>query len=258
MRRIAAAVFAFLVPGFSLASTATPDYTDMWWNPDESGWGANVIQQGDTMFVTVFVYDAGRNSTWFVAPSVTWQGGGLFTGQLYQTTGTYYFQRPFVASSVATTTVGNLTFNAINPNRATLTYNVGGIVNQTNVTRQSWRTDKLAGFYLGGRQGTWSGCGALNGKVDSVATIGVSEQGDQVQIRDAGKGYTCNYQGLHRQAGHISEMTGNGVCDDGVTRFLAATEVQVSSIMFSMRYRMEQVGTDCVFEGYLGGIRQVQ
>lgn len=258
MRRFAAAVFAILVPGLSLASTVAPDYTDMWWNSDESGWGANVIQQGDTMFVTLFVYDASRNSTWFVAPSVTRQGAGPFTGPLYQTMGTYYFQQPFVASSVTTTAVGNLTFNAINPNRATLSYNVGGFEIKKDLTRLSWRTDNLAGFYLGGRQGVWSGCGTLDGKVDSVATIGVSETGNQVQIRDAGKGYTCNYQGLYNQAGHYGEMTGNGVCDDGVTRFLAAREIQVSSIMFSMRYRMEQVGTNCVFEGYLGGIREVQ
>jgi hypothetical protein len=58
--------------------------------------------------------------------------------------------------------------------------------------------------------------------------------------------------------GSLREITGNGVCDDGVTRFFAATEVQVSPVMFSMRYRLEQVGTNCVFQGYAGGVREVQ
>lgn len=259
MRRIAAAATALLLPALSMAATVTTDYTDMWWNSDESGWGANVIQQNDTMFVTLFVYDANRQPTWFVAPQVIYQGAGVFTGQLYQTSGTYYFEKPFVASSVTTLAVGTLTFTAVNPTHAVLRYRIGGFDIVKDVTRLSWTMDNLAGFYLGGRQGTWSGCGpALDGKVDSAAQVSVSQTGNQIQIRDAGRNYTCNYSGLFSQAGHYGEITGNGVCDDGVTRFFAATEVQVSPVMFSMRYRLEQVGTNCVFQGYAGGVREVQ
>jgi hypothetical protein len=260
MRRQAALLLALLLPTVSFASTVTVDYTDMWWNPRESGWGANVVQQGDTMFVTLFVYDGASNPQWFAAPQVTYQGGGVFTGQLYRTTGAFYFQRSFDPTAVTVTPVGQLTFNASTATVATLTYNVNGFEITKDITRLSWRTDNLTGFYIGARQGVWSGCGAaLNGKVDSAATLGVSEQpSGQVQIRDAGKGYTCNYSGLHSQTGHVGVMTGTGVCDDNVSRFLAATEIQVSPIMFSMRYRMEQIGTECVFEGYLGGVRQAQ
>ena len=258
MRRIAAAL-ALLAPLLAGAATATPDYTDMWWNSDESGWGANIIQQGDTIFATLFVYDASRQPTWFVAPSVPLQSDGSFTGTLYQTTGTYFFQKPYVASSVTTTAVGDLTFVPITPDHATLTYNVGGIVIVKDITRLSWRMDNLSGVYLGARQGNWTGCGPFqDGKVDSVTMLGVTENGNQVTMRDAGKGYACNYSGLHRQAGHYGEISGSGVCDDHVTRFFIAREVQVSDIAFSMRYRMEEVGTNCVFEGYVGGIREIQ
>lgn len=260
MRRLAALLLALLLPTVSFASTVTVDYTDMWWNPDESGWGANVVQQGDTMFVTLFVYDGNGNPFWFVAPQVTYQGGGLFTGQLYQTTGTYYHFQAFDPAAVTVLPMGQLIFNASTATNAKLTYEVGGFRIIKDITRLSWRTDNLAGFYIGGRQGVWSGCdAALNGKVDSAATIGVTEQpSGQVQIRDAGKGYTCNYLGLHSQTGHVSAITGTGVCDDNVSRFLTATEIQVSPIMLSMRYRMEQIGTECVFEGYLGGVRQAR
>jgi hypothetical protein len=257
MRRIAASLLSLLLPTISLASTVTVDYTDMWWNSNENGWGANVIQQGDTMFVTLFVYDPGGHPTWFVAPQVTYQGGGLFTGQLFVTSGPFYFQRPYDPNSLTVNPVGQLTFNASSAINAQLTYNVGSFQITKDITRLSWRNDNLAGFYIGGRQGVWSGCDpTLNGKVDSAATIGVSEQSSQVQIRDAGKGYTCIYSGSHSQSGHVSTITGNGVCDDGVNRFLNATEIQVSAIMFSMRYRMEQIGTTCVFDGYLGGVRE--
>ncbi|MGZ5088840.1 MAG: hypothetical protein ACXWHB_14855 [Usitatibacter sp.] len=260
MPRIAAALLVLLFPALSPAATVTPDYTDMWWNSDESGWGANVIQQGDTMMVTLFVYDANRNPTWFVAPSVVYQGNSVFTGQMYETTGPWYFPRTFDASSVTVNAVGTLTFTATDPTHAVLQYSVGALVVNKNVMRQSWRTDNHAGFYFGGRQGVWSGCGPpLDGKVDSRADVSVTETGDQIQIRDAGKGYTCAYSGRVTQAGHYAEIVGTGVCnDDGVSRFLKATEVQVTDIMFSMRYRMEQIGTSCVFEGYAGGIREVQ
>lgn len=259
MRRLAATLLAFLFPTLCMAITVTPDYTDMWWNPDESGWGANVIQQGDVIFVTLFVYDAGRNPTWFVAPSVVYQGGGQFTGALYQTTGSYYFQQPFDPASVTVTAVGSLTFNAVTAIRARLTYNVGGIVINKDITRQSWRSENLAGFYLGARQGTWTSCGPfMDGTVNSVATVSVSHQLDDVQIRDVGAGYTCNYAGKYRQAGHLGEITGSAVCDDGVNRFFTATEIQVSALAFAMRYRMQQTGTNCLFDGYAGGIRQVR
>jgi hypothetical protein len=257
MRRLAAALVSLLLPTLPLASTVPVDYTDMWWNPDESGWGASVIQQSDTMLVVLFVYGSGRNPTWFVAPQVTLNRDGNFTGQLFQTAGTFYFQRPFDASTGTAAPVGQVTFSPSSPSDATLKYSVGGFVVTKDITRQSWRTDNLAGFFIGARQGAWSGCdAALNGRVDSAATVGVSEQSGQVQIRDAGKGYTCNYSGIHTQTGHLGVITGTGVCDEGVGLFFSATEVQVSQIMLSMRYRLEQIGTTCAFDGYLGGVRE--
>src|SRR5471032_3218118 len=153
MRRLAALLLALLLPIVSFAIPVTVDYTDMWWNPDESGWGANVVQQGDTIFVIVFVYDGNRNPVWFVAPEVTYQSGGLFAGQLYQTTGPVYFQPPFAPTSVTVVPVGQLTFNPSTTTAAKLTYNVGGIQITKDITRLSWRTDNLAGVYIGGRQG---------------------------------------------------------------------------------------------------------
>ena len=30
--------------------------TDLWWSPDEPGWGATIVHQDDVAFVTLFVY----------------------------------------------------------------------------------------------------------------------------------------------------------------------------------------------------------
>jgi hypothetical protein len=36
----------------------------MWWNPDESGWGVNVILQKDMGYIAFFVYDSAQNPVW--------------------------------------------------------------------------------------------------------------------------------------------------------------------------------------------------
>jgi hypothetical protein len=258
MRRLAAALVALFIPAAAQALTVTPDYTDMWWNPQESGWGANVIQQADTIFVTLFIYDGNRNPTWYVAPQVSYQGAQKFSGALYQTHGPWFFQQTFDASTVVTQQVGTLTFEAVTPTFAKLTYDIGGFVIVKDVTRQTWREDNTAGVYLGGRQGTYTSCPAyLPTRVNSSAVVSVTHSGNDVNIRDVGNGYSCTYTGKYRQAGHFAEITGTAVCDDNISRFFTASEVRVSQVDFSMRYRMEQVGTNCVFEGYTGGIRQL-
>src|SRR5258706_5677555 len=258
MRSLACALSILLYSSLSSATTVSTEYTDMWWVPEESGWGANVTQQGDTLFVTIFVYDAQMSPIWYVAPATTFQGAAKFTGPLYATTGPWFAGGPLDPSKVVTTQVGTFTFEPMDASRAKLTYTVGGYVIVKTMTRQTWRTDSMVGLYLGAREGRWTGCDAsLEGRVDSFSQIGISQDGNDVVIRDAGNRYTCVYTGKIGPAGRFSEIVGQGVCDDHVPRFLKATEVQVSQIGFSMRYTMETAGSQCNFVGYFGGMRQL-
>jgi hypothetical protein len=59
-------------PLAALAGTAAlqanaGQFTDLWDNPQESGWGANVVQQLETAFVTLFVYGPDGKPMWYVA-----------------------------------------------------------------------------------------------------------------------------------------------------------------------------------------------
>ncbi len=258
MRRLFSALLLLVWPALAAATTATTDYTDMWWNADESGWGANIVQQGDTLFVTLFVYDAQFNPVWYVAPATTFQGNAKFTGPMYATKGPWYAGGKFDPAAVQTSQIGSLTFEPADASSAKLTYAVGGFVIVNTVARQTWRTDNFAGLYLGAREGTWSGCDAsLNGRVDSFSQIGISQQGDDIQIRDAGTRYTCNYTGKVKPAGRFAQIVGEAVCDDHVGHFFKATEVHVSQIGFSLRYILQTVGSTCSFTGYMGGTRQL-
>ena len=45
------------------ATTTIPDYGDIWYNApaeSQSGWGVNIAQQGEILFVTLFVYGPDR------------------------------------------------------------------------------------------------------------------------------------------------------------------------------------------------------
>jgi hypothetical protein len=257
MRKMLGALLMSLVPCAAFANAASTDYTDLWWNQGESGWGANVALQGDTMLVTLFVYAGDHSPTWFVAPNTVYDPATkTYKGPLYATTGPYYVVS-FQASTVTANQVGNLSFAPSTFNKALLTYNVGGQTIVKSVTRQSWRNDDLTGFYQGSRQGNWSNCGAgIDGKLSSAASVGVTQNGANVIISDSGKGYTCTYSGKYTGAGHMGQIEGMGICDDNVNRYLLATEVTASREAFTMRYHMEEIGNGCAFDGYVGGIRQ--
>jgi hypothetical protein len=90
-------ILAALVAAASLHAAAG-EYTDLWWNPQESGWGANIVQQGETAFVTLFVYGPDGEPTWYVAPAARTfafdaSGRPALRGTLYRTKGPWQATR---------------------------------------------------------------------------------------------------------------------------------------------------------------------
>ena len=256
MRFIAALVLS-LVTTFASATTISTDFTDMWWIPAESGWGANVIQQGDTLFVTLFVYGANGQPTWFVGPATTYQGtvsgAPRFTGILYQVTGPY-FGAPFDVNAVNVRTVGSITFTAPLVASATLAYSVDGVNVSKDVVRQTWRTENLVGGFLGATIGVFTGC-VSNGTSETGAAYAISQTGTNVVITEAGTTYTCSYSGTLTQTGRLGSITGTGTCSDlgsGIT--FTASEVQANLDSVSMR--MDFTRGSCRFTGRLGGMRR--
>ena len=53
---------AMLACGGAMAASTT-NYSDQWWIPAESGWGASVLQQNDVLFIDLFVYDTSTSPT---------------------------------------------------------------------------------------------------------------------------------------------------------------------------------------------------
>ena len=58
---------------------AATDYTDIWYNAVEPGYGFNIVQSDTFMFMTFFVYGSNNSPTWFTA-QVNQDNTGNFNG----------------------------------------------------------------------------------------------------------------------------------------------------------------------------------
>ena len=95
----------------SLWPPAPPvNYSDLWWNDSESGWGLNVIQHGGRVFATWFVYGADGKPTWYVMPDGIWGSTTDYSGNVYRTTGPA-FPGSFDPARVSATQVGTAKFS---------------------------------------------------------------------------------------------------------------------------------------------------
>ncbi len=119
-----------------LATGAIPpaiDYTDLWWNPGESGWGMAMTQQFGITFLAWYVYDANGKPTWEVATCT--MSGSSCSGTLYRTTGPP-FGPTFDPNRVHATAVGSVIVSFIGANDAVLSYTIGGVTATKTITRQ--------------------------------------------------------------------------------------------------------------------------
>jgi lysyl endopeptidase len=116
-----------------LNAAASNNFTALWWNPNESGWGVNVTHQGNIVFATLFTYD-NNGPMWLVMSRGDRQGSGdAFSGPLYRTTGSP-FNQAFTGASV--TQVGSMTFSFSGASTGVLSYTVNGVSVTKNITKQ--------------------------------------------------------------------------------------------------------------------------
>lgn len=260
MRLIAALLAAFALSAH--ATTVTTDFSDLWYNPSESGWGVNLVQQNEILFITFFVYAANGAPTWFVGPATDYNGvsqGGIvsFTGPLYTTTGPYFGAASFDPAQVGNRQVGTVSFAAGQISVAAISYTVDGVSVTKNIQRQAWRNENVSGIYVGGSLGTYSGCGAArDGYFEEPVVITVGHDGGStLTMREQGGNYSCNYTGGYTQAGRMGQIQGFGTCSDGTNQTFIATEVQGGLQGLTMRFSSQFPGT-CISVGRMGGVRR--
>lgn len=152
---------SFHIDDVSLAvtTTTTPpppsspsNYSDIWWNPTESGWGLTIADHETQLFAVWYTYRQDGSPTWFVIPGGSFsQGRRIFSGDAYQTTGPTY-SASFNPAAVTVTRVGNVTIDFAPPGQAAgvalFSYTIGSVSGSKYIQRQpfgnaapAWGTD---------------------------------------------------------------------------------------------------------------------
>jgi hypothetical protein len=133
IRRFFAVALAAVALPAAAQSVPAANYSDIWFNPNESGWGVTFTQHTDNAVEAVwYTYDpraadpssAGNfKPLWIVMPGGTWSSPTQFTGDVYVTLGTPFAQA-WNPSALGVTKVGTFTFNFSSASTATFAYNI--------------------------------------------------------------------------------------------------------------------------------------
>ena len=143
---------------FAAAPVRAYDYTDVYYNPAESGWGLFLVQSDATQFVAFFIYGSDNKPVWYTA-TLAQQPSGAYTGSLVATTGSYFAGAWNPSQLTVNASAGTVSFAPIDRYRATLTYQVNGSPQVTKtIQRQTLTGMNLAGFYDGALFGTTTNC----------------------------------------------------------------------------------------------------
>ena len=122
------------------ADMVDANYTALWWNPAENGWGLNISHQGNILFGTLYTYGADGSPTWYSMSSGAKQADGSYLGDLVSTTGPAFNASPWNSGAVHGTVVGQMRVTFIDDNNGTLTYNVGGAQVTKVITKLAFQT----------------------------------------------------------------------------------------------------------------------
>lgn len=134
----------FSTPVSSCSAGGTPgaaNFQDLWWGGEsESGWGINITHQGDILFAAWFTYDANGRGQYIVMSAGRRTGPGVYTGDLYRTSGPAFSAQPWDPRGVTVTRVGSGTFTFTSNDSGTFQYSLGGVAQAKAITRQAFST----------------------------------------------------------------------------------------------------------------------
>lgn len=262
------------------AAGLSPDPTGLWYDPDESGWGLTVSQQGDTVFAVLFVYDQANHPVWYVASdleplALMPPGGPMVLGTLYRTAGPW-FGGTFDPHAVTVTPVGTLSLQYLGPNPQSLQvgYVIDGATFAKSVVPQTFGNGSatLLGTYEGGLRITGKSspaCADVSfGPIDAARAFNFQV----IQDASGGPGHihfiwgtgvdtVCVAIGTYGQQGQHASFTGVLGCGPAATIADASPYQIVFSNITGTPHGFAGAATvqrdGCTYTGHVGGVRTV-
>lgn len=257
LKHSAAAVAAALSLNTSIASANA--VTDLWYNPQESGWGVNIVQQDDIAFLTLFVYGPDGTPQWFVAPEtratdLAADGRPYFEGALYKTRGAW-LGGPFDPNSVTVTRVGTVTLSPIANGQMRIEYDVNGVSVNKVIQRQTWRSASVFGNYVGAfSQLKQTGSGTPVREVNAANIALYIDNGSALLRVDDDNQVRCEYLGDYTQTGRLGSFGGGFSCSNGRTGTFQVDELEISNQGISAKFKSTWAGGSS--NGRFGGPRR--
>jgi hypothetical protein len=253
-----------LLTAFSLlsspvgATSFSTDQSDLWYIVAESGWGMQLVQRGNTIFATLFVYGQNGAPTWYVATMGS-TNGSTWTGDLYATTGPWFGTVPFDPANVVPRKAGTMTWTPQSLQAGTLTYVVDGVAVTKNVVRQTLVFDDYNGTYMGAFTLSTNNCTnpADNEAPFNVpsATITVTQNGQAVTVMFSIPGVSFTVSGTLTQSGQFGAVAGTYTSTVGEAGNATVSGMNVQANSFTANYSLSSTTNGCTTSGYAAGIR---
>lgn len=114
----------------ALAPVGTFNVQGLWWRSpasSESGWGVNLVHQGDTLFGTWFTYDADGSDLWLFMDNLQLTANNTYAGDVYRASGSPFGLMPYDATRFSASKVGTASIAFADANNGTMTYTVSGV-----------------------------------------------------------------------------------------------------------------------------------
>ncbi len=112
------------------------DYSDLWWNEAEPGWGLSIHHHpSDQLVATWQTYDARGGATWYLLQPGRWIDETTFEGQVYATSMTAPSPAPHGRGPVAVRVAGAATLRFLSRASAVFAYDVDGQSASIAITR---------------------------------------------------------------------------------------------------------------------------
>jgi hypothetical protein len=258
-------LFSLLLLGSAFRAEAV-DYTGLWYNAAESGYGYNLVQSDDGIknyiFATFFIYGPNGQPTWYSA-GLEADGNGNFTGSLNATVGTY-FAAPWIPGNFSGVSVGTVTFTPSTANvyTGTMVMAVNGApVISKSIEMQTLKRIVIAGSYAGGQVGTYSGCAVpadnftYTDKFDLV--LAQSADGTAEFVFDYSSAIKCTLRGTLVQHGQLYSIpSATYVCSGAATINTTASmsEIKATSLGIEGRFFAPNTGSGCAEGANFAGV----
>ena len=248
---------AILLGPHAHATSYSTDVSDLWWVPTESGWGMQMVQEGSTVFATLFIYGANGQPTTAVATLQSHgHGAYIWSGLLYVTTGPW-FGGVFDPTLVSVTQAGSMTFQLNTVTNGNLTYSINGVEVSKQVTRETLTLDDYTGTYTIGVHMSATACNNPSGNGDLAGTmnLAVSQTASTASLTwTFPNGAVCTYNGPYSQNGKMAAINANYTCTSGEVGQLDLFEMTNRMGMISARFAGQSTNLGCQYNGYFSGI----